>query len=96
MPIADPAVPLASRHPVILIYYLNILVSWLRLLHVIHLQHVTISWTLALAIGKDVKTNGMDAPLNRNGRHGQSKWKLTVAIGSATTVWTSRGAAQFR
>lgn len=63
--IADPAMPLASCHPATLIYCSNILVSWLDLLHLIHLQYVQISSTLAQTIRRAARTNWMDATPNQ-------------------------------
>ena len=69
--------PLAGYHPVIPICRLNILVSWLDLLHLMYFQCVTVNLTLAQTARKNVTISCMGAISNQNGCHGQSEWKLT-------------------
>lgn len=64
---ADTTIPLARYHSVIPIYHLNILVSWLDLLHLIYFQCVTVSVTPAQAARKDVTISWMGAISNQNG-----------------------------
>lgn len=93
---ADPTMLLATCHPVFLTCCLDSLVSWPELLHLIHLQYVTSSLTIAQTIRRDAKTSWMDATPNQKGRRGQSEWKLTISNDSATTLRTSWGAAWFQ
>lgn len=71
--IEDSAMSLVSCHLAILIYCLNILVSWLDLLHLIHLQYVQISAALIQTIRRDTRTNWIDATPNQKGCHDPSK-----------------------
>lgn len=87
--------PLARCYLVILIRCLNIMVSWLDLLHVMSFQYVTAGFTPAQTIRRDAKIPWMRA--NQKGSHGPSQWTLTRSgMDSAPTVQTGKGAAQLQ